>query len=182
MGILIMYYPIKLSKDIKTQENIMKRKLLLHRGMTLTELLIALMVVSLVTVALVMGAVSAAKVYKESTQLFEAETLCGTILTYLEDEFRYGSNIRLDDGLVVFDSQTFGNGVSVSILDGKVLIGGNQLLGDAAYTSRVKVLSEKDDFNISYDNENEQVIIKVAVGSNKGTYVQHTVRVRPINS
>ncbi len=172
----------------------MRKKLRSSKGMTLTELLVALAIVALIGVSLTVGISSAAKVYRDSTRLYEAETLCGTILTYLEDEFRFGRNIRNEpstpgsDPKVIFDSQVFGNDVKVIIEDGKVKIGSNSvtpstsfdLLGEGAYTSGLKVIEEK--CKISYDG-NKQVTIKIAVGpDDDNIYADHTVKVVPVDN
>jgi len=168
----------------------MKEKLRSSKGMTLTELIVALAVVSLIGISLTVGVSSAVKVYQDSTQLFEAETLCGTILTYLEDEFRFGRNIDSkkiseEKNEVVFDSQAFGKGVRVIVKDGKILIGkdedtGFDLLSDAAYTSGLRVV--KDECEITYDKKERQVKITIAVGPDDSkAYVTHTVTVVPVD-
>jgi len=160
----------------------MRKKLRSSRGMTLTELLVALMIVSLIGVAMTVGVNGAVKVYRDSTRLYEAETLCGTILTYLEDEFRFGRNVHEESGEVRFDSQAFGNNVAVLVDDdGKIEVGGIQLLSSTAYTSGLKVL--KDECNITYSGG--QVTVKIAVGSGletADTHVEHTVKVAPLES
>ncbi len=172
----------------------MKKKVRSSKGMTLTELLVALMIVALIGAALTVGVNSAVNVYRDSTRLYEAETLCGTILTSLEDEFRFGRNIRNQtvgsDTEVLFDSQTFGNNVKV-IVDGngKIMIGpaedsSYQLLNNKAYTSGLKVLKDtatKDNYDISYDASTKQITIKITVGSDiTDASVTHTVTVAPL--
>ncbi len=166
----------------------MKKKLRSSKGMTLTELLVALMIVSLIGVALTTGVNSAVKVYRDSTRLYEAETLCGTILTGLEDEFRFGRDIREQtagsDTEVIFDSKTFGNDVKVIVDDeGKIKIGQEslnfQLLNDKAYTSGLKVLKEK----CKIDYSDGKVTVKIAVGSgDAGPCVEHEVTVAPLEN
>ncbi len=157
----------------------MREKLRSSKGLTMVELLVTLMVVSLIGVSLTAGINSAVTVYRDSTRLFEAETLCGTILTYLEDEFRFSRNIRNAGGGVVFDSQTFGNDVRVSVEDGKILVGDLPLLGTKAYTSGLKVSEE--DCEIDYDEAKDQVSITIAVSSDvTKARVEHTVTVTPV--
>jgi len=166
----------------------MRKKLHSSKGMTLTELLVALMIVGLIGVSLTVGVNSAVKVYRDSTQLYEAETLCGTILTCLEDEFRFARNIRNEtvgsDTVVHFDSQVFGDDVEVAVTDGKIEIGNAaakyKLLSDSVYTSGLK--ASKTNCAISYAADKKQVTIKVAVGpSDTSTYVEHTVTVTPVD-
>ncbi len=167
----------------------MKKKLRSSKGMTLTELLVALMIVALIGVALTTGVNSAVKVYRDSTRLYEAETLCGTILTSLEDEFRFGRDIRRQttgsDTEVLFDSQTFGNDVKVLVdAEGKITIGPAEgsslpLLNSKAYTSGLKVLKEK----CRIDYSGGKVTVKIAVGSEAaGTCVEHEVTVAPLEN
>ncbi len=159
----------------------MKKKLRSSQGMTLTELLVALMIVALIGVALTTGVNSAVNVYRDSTRLYEAETLCGTILTSLEDEFRFGRNVRNQtvggDTKVLFDSQTFGNNVEVLVDEGKIKIGSFQLLNDKAYTSGLKVLESKIDYS------GGQVTVTIAVGSGTADpCVEHEVKVAPLEN
>ncbi len=160
----------------------MKKKLRSSQGMTLTELLVALMIVALIGVALTTGVNSAVNVYRDSTRLYEAETLCGTILTSLEDEFRFGRDIRKDGETVRFDSQIFGNDVEVLVDDeGKITIGQEgssfQLLNDKAYTSGLKVLESKIDYS------GGQVTVTIAVGSGTADpCVEHEVKVAPLEN
>jgi len=171
----------------------MKKKLRSTRGMMLTELIIALAIVSLIGVALTAGINGAVKVYRDATRLYEAETLCGTILTYLEDEFRFGRNIQEAGGAVTFDSQLFGSGVQAFVDDqGKVRIGtgpsgtdkGYKLLADTAYTSGLKLEDTgcKIEYTAGTGGTDGEVKITVAVSSDiTGISVEHTVTVAPLS-
>ncbi len=168
----------------------MKKKLRASRGMTLTELLVALLIVGLIGVALTTGVSSAAKVYRDATRLYEAETLCGTILTALEDEFRFSQNITTAAGTTTvqsYDSPTFGYGVHV-YLDKKIYVGSNEashadtnkLLADSAYTSDLIVPA--DGCEITYDEITKRVTIKLTVKSEaSGGSVTHEVTVTPVD-
>jgi len=160
----------------------MREKLRASKGLTMVELLVTLMIVSLIGLSLTAGINSAVTVYRDSTRLFEAETLCGTILTCLEDEFRFSRNIHKNAaGEAVFDSQTFGGEVKVSVEEGKILIGGFPLLGDKAYTSGLRVLEE--DCKIDYNEAKDQVSITIAVSSDvTKARVEHTVAVTPVGN
>lgn len=162
-----MFYPTRCG-------NRMKKKLRSSRGMTLTEVVMALAIVALLGVALTTGINGAVKVYRDATRLYEAETLCGTILTYLEDEYRFGRNIQSDG---TFDSQAFGNSITPEIdTNGQIKLGGSKLLVDTAYTSRLKV-SKCD---VKY--EDGKVTIAVSVSSETtGVQVDHSVTVAPLN-
>lgn len=180
----------------------MRKKLHSSKGMTLTELLVALAIVALIGMSLTVGVSGAAKIYRDSTQLFEAETLCGTILTYLEDEFRFGRNIRNEtvgtETKVIFDSQVFGSDAEVIVEDGKVKIQNKSsdlgsasakfdLLGDKAYTNGLQVLEKECIYTEAANpGEKDKVTITIAVGpagtdDSDDAYVSHTVTVSPID-
>jgi len=163
----------------------MRKKLRSSKGMMLTELLVALAIVALIGVSLTVGVSSAAKIYRDATRLSEAETLCGTILTCLEDEFRFSSNIRTKPGTETvdyFNSQVFGEDVQITCEDGKIKIGGIEkfdLLTDSTYTSGLKVSK----CEISY-NDKGQVKIKIGVGPKETNkiYAEHEVTVTPVGN
>jgi len=159
--------------------------------MMLTELLVALMIVSLIGVSLTVGVNGAAKVYRDATRLYEAETLCGTILTCLEDEFRFARNIQyggVDNTVTAYDSLTFGNSVSV-VVDGadnkgKIHIGSgtnSALLGDGAYTSGLvaaqPVIKRLED---AHGQVSIEITVKVTSDMTHAA-VEHTVTVFPLN-
>jgi len=171
----------------------MREKLRSSKGMTLTELIVALAIVGLISISLSVGVSSAAKVYRDATRLSEAETLCGTILTYLEDEFRFSRNTRMEkDGEtseLVFDSQVFGKDVRVKVDDkGRIKLVGKEksidngfdLLSNTAYTSGLRVLIGENDFKIK-KADNGLVEITITVGTDEGkAYASHTVTVAPV--
>lgn len=178
--------------------NGMRKKLRSNRGMTLTELIVALAIVSLIGVSLTVGVNGAAKVYRDATRLYEAETLCGTILTALEDELRFGTNFQPDETtnmLVTYESPVFGGGMCVNLDGDKIYIGSgdsNKLLSDKSYTSQLKV--SKCDVKCTgtkTDPEGNKTVTKleITVGvtdpyntDDSTNYVEHTVTVAPVNS
>lgn len=107
-------------------------------GMTLAETLTALAVFAILSVALVVGTTAAWKVYQKAVVASEARTLQSTLTQSLTDELHYARNIRVVDGKVVYDSETFGLGASVTSKDGKLQIGAGtktyDLLPAKAYT------------------------------------------------
>lgn len=110
-----------------------------RRGMTLAETLTALAVFAILSVALVVGTTAAWKVYRKAVVASEARTLQSTLIQSLTDELRYAENIRTVGGAVVFDSETFGLGASVTASNkGRIQIGPYDLLPEKAYTKGLK--------------------------------------------
>lgn len=106
------------------------QKLRSRRGMTLTELLAALLILSLVTVGVAAGVGASLRIYRQATEASDAQMLASTLSTALMDELRYARDIQ-DSGS--FTSDTFGENSSVEAAYGRVKVGGQDLLTDAAY-------------------------------------------------
>jgi len=123
------------------------KKLRSRQGMTLAETLTALAVFSILSVVLVIGINAAWKVYQKAVVAGEARTLQSTLVQSLSNELRYASNIQTkSSGTVSFDSETFGQGVSVSANCGRVQIGvgthSYDLVPAKAYTDGLKAMAE----------------------------------------
>lgn len=99
-----------------------RKKLRSRRGLTLAETLTALAIFAILSVALVIGTTAAWKVYEKAVVASEARTLQSTLTQALTNELRYARNIHDNGGTVTFDSETFGEGVSVNSESGKVQI------------------------------------------------------------
>lgn len=169
----------------------LRNKLRCKAGITYTSTLTAFAVLALVGAAMTMGIHSALHIYRDVTALSSSEILAGTILTALEDEFRFAENIKSkDDGSVVaYDSAVFGDGVAIFYKDdgkddGQVRIGktdskGLRLLSSRSYLDGL--LKAHVETKLKSD---KSVTITVRVGPNPPdvTYAKHQVTVRPINS
>lgn len=146
----------------------MKHKLRSRRGMTLSEVLMAMLILSLVTVGMAAGIGASLRVYRQATEASDAQMLASTLSTALMDELRYARDIQADGS---FTSDTFGEGVSVDLTDGHVEVGGAKLLSDAAYAKltikkigETKPVSFEDDvFKVAFEiyNSTENAIQKV---------------------
>lgn len=129
-----------------------RKKLRSRRGLTLAETLTALAVFAILSVVLVQGVTAAWKVYQKAMIASEARTLQSTLTQALSNELRYADNIRQEDGKLFFDSETFGQGVSVQSSDGKIQVGGGEkaydLLPAKAYTGGLEA-----EANLAYDQD-----------------------------
>lgn len=139
-----------------------RTKLRSRRGLTLAETLTALAIFAILSVVLVYGTTAAWKVYRSAVTASEARTLQSTLSQALTSELRYAQNIRNDGTDVVFDSDVFGDGVSVRSLDGRVQIGTDakayDLLGEKAYTSGLKANAE-----VTYDRDNGLFTVELTI-------------------
>ncbi len=127
-----------------------RKKLRSRRGLTLAETLTALAIFAILSVALVIGTTAAWKVYEKAVVASEARTLRSTLTQALTNELRYARNIHSSGGTVTFDSETFGEAVSVDSESGKIQIQKGDkkydLLPEKAYTKGLGAKAE-----IAYD-------------------------------
>ena len=112
----------------------MKKKLRSRRGMTLTETLMALLIASLVSIAVAVGIASAARVYRDSVAPSESQLLSATLSQAMMDELRYARHITSTEP-PTFDSENFGSGAafSVNTETGRLQLGGQDLVGSGTY-------------------------------------------------
>lgn len=108
----------------------MRKKLRSRRGLTLAETLTALAVFSILSVALVQGTHAAWKVYRKAVISSEARTLQSTLAQALSNELRYAANIQVSGESLTFDSDTFGERVSVQSDGGRIRIAQNKAEGE----------------------------------------------------
>jgi prepilin-type N-terminal cleavage/methylation domain-containing protein len=114
----------------------MKQKLKSKRGFSLSEMLMVLLIMSLVGAAIGVGISAGARAYIDVTDSSEASILCSTLATELMDELRFAQDIQTgtDDALTSYTSQKWGTNVAIAAADGRVTIGGKQILDEEAYT------------------------------------------------
>ena len=88
----------------------MKGKLISRRGVTLSELLVTIAVLGILTVAVSSGILSSLKVYQTSKDLSHSQMLASTLSQALMDELRFAGDIVTDeeDGLLSYTSPSVG--------------------------------------------------------------------------
>ncbi len=153
-----------------------RKKLASKGGLTLTEVLVAVLIFALLSIVILYGTTAALRVYRKGVMASEARTLTATLTQSLSNELRYAQNIRVaGDGTVTFDSRAFGADATVKNEGGRVQIrsGGESydLLGESAYTSSlqatVKITYENGLFTIDLTVSNAYVnqVTQLRVGS-----------------
>ena len=150
-------------------------KLRSRRGMTLTEVLVALLILSLVTVGVAAGVGASVRVYRQATEASDAHMLASTLSTALMDELRYARDIQADGS---FTSDTFGEGSSVEVSDGRITVGGEKLLSDAAYAG----LRVKDSITVTYAGGVFHVELTVQSGTEDRDIRTVSFAVRALNA
>ena len=153
----------------------MKHKLRSRRGMTLSEVLVALLILSLVTVGVATGVSASLRVYRQATESSDAQMLASTLSTALMDELRYARDIQADGS---FTSDTFGEGSLVGVTDGRITVGGEKLLGDAAYAG----LRVKNSITVTYAGGVFHVELTVQSGTEDRDIRTVSFAVRALNA
>lgn len=140
------------------------KKLRSRKGFTLTELMVAIVVLGLLTLAVSVGTSASLQVYYQTTTLSESQVLASTLSQAITDELRFAGEIKTDpDGaLLSYTSRYYGKDVSLSCDSaGKVLVGATPLIGDGAYTSFTAAL------DVAYEDGSEcfQVVLTLFQGT-----------------
>ena len=109
-----------------------KKKLRSRRGVTLTEMLVTVIIIGLMTAGVATGISASLNVYHESTQLSDAQTLSATLAQAVMDELRYATNVSGD--APTYDSMNYGeDAVIAPNADGRLAVNGIELIGSGAY-------------------------------------------------
>ena len=112
---------------------VMKKKLRSRRGVTLTEMLVTVIIIGLMTAGVAAGISASLNVYRESTQLSDAQTLSATLAQAVMDELRYATNVK-DGDAPIYDSMNYGEGATIAPnADGRLAVNGIELVGSGAY-------------------------------------------------
>jgi len=153
----------------------LRDKLSSRRGMTLTELLAAVLILALVAAGVVTGVNTSLRVYRRSVALSDAQTLSSTLSIALMDELRYAREPGGSE-TAVFTSSTFGPSVSVgSAPEGHVTVGGKELIGGGAYAGLTA------EAGVYYENGLFSVTVKVRRAAGGQVIQAVDFSVRPLN-
>ncbi len=169
-----------------------------NKGMTLTEVLCATLLVALVSLCLATGVRLASKEFTSSIRLSEAQELYATLESLLTNELRYTSDIQLKNNNEVdtFFSVTYAlkeaktrlysldeNG-NVTTDYGQLAMGDeesnayNRLLGNGSYTNKLGAKAK-----ITYDKDHSLFTVDLEIGVIGGkAVVQKTFDVRAMNN
>lgn len=112
----------------------MKKKLSCRSGFSLSEMLMVVAILALVSAAGAAGASGVLASRNNMIQAADAEILGSTAAQVIADELRFGQNISISGEYVHLDSTSFGEGIDLKLDGGKLIAGGNQILGAKAYS------------------------------------------------
>lgn len=120
----------------------MKKPSRRRAGFTLTELLTAMLLLSLLTLGTVTGVNAAVHTHRRAQALAECGTLSSTLLQAMQDQLRYARAVTVTDNgaALTFTSRDFGADARLAAHDGHLAVnaGGQTyaLISEAAYTGQ----------------------------------------------
>lgn len=128
------------------------KKLIDRRGMTLTELLCAIVVLLLVSALLVVGVNFSLRTFRDSMATSEAQTLRSTLTAAISDKLRYCTVDVVDGQLFIHgvgkvDEDEQGEVFHVDDATGQLYLGETKLLGAASYPEGLRLSK----FTMRYD-------------------------------
>ena len=146
------------------------RKLKSNRGFSLSELLIALIIVSIMTVALTVGVSSSLRVYQEAVRHAEERTLLSTLSEAIINELRNDAVIVDESGIIQeYISQNFGTFNEIQLVEGEVFAGAKtgdpkRLIGSGSYSNHTLIVKE---LSITYNKTAGSYTVSIALEPGK---------------
>lgn len=155
----------------------MKKNRRSRRGFTLAETMIALLVVSLVSMTVAVGVAASGRVYHQAVTVSESQLLASTLTAAIENELRYASDIQ---GVAspTFYSEKYGSGVSFGTDEGQITLGGYKLIGSGAYSTNTNQ-TKSADIQVSWNGTQFEVCLTIFKGQQQLQQVEMSVT--PLN-
>lgn len=154
----------------------LKCKLASRRGVTLSEMLVTVAILGLVTLAVSVGISSALRVYNQSVTLSDAQTLTSTLSQAIMDELRYARDIDDKQNPIQFTSMNYGlDAAFAADAEQHITVGGKPLVGSGAYAG-LGAGAE-----ISYDSSTRCFTVKLTIFQGTEALRLNTFSVRALN-
>lgn len=151
------------------------KKLRSQSGMTLTEMLCALVVLMLISSLLAVGVRFAVQTYRTSMADSQAQMLCSTVTTAIADKLRYCSGVTSEDGKVFIkdigsvESDEQGSFFQVDGDTGQIVMQSGsekkQLLGAKSYPRGLKIRELK----VAFSDTDRRFAVSFDVTDTAGT-------------
>ena len=164
----------------------LRRKMDSQSGLTLVELLITILLITLAGGVIVATIDLATKQFQELTQDSDAQLLCSALSLYVQNELTYAGDVRTVNGQVTFTdhARNLGTGCYFDTKDGRLVVhyGGSEYeaVGTGTYggTRSHKKLAETH--TVTYEGGVATVTIEVRAAGETRVLASNTFLVRPI--
>ena len=174
-----MIFPKKRKKSAFSRKNRVQNKLRSRRGMTLMEMLCAVVGVILISGLLTTGIQLSVRTFRRCMAFSQAQTLSSTLTTAITDKLRYCGTVT-GDGKSIF-IQDVGNVESGAFTvddQGQVLLGTQKLLGKKTYAQGVRVRG----LDLGYSSAERMFTVSFDITDGGDTVLAHSdFRVKRIN-
>lgn len=139
----------------------MREKLNSESGLTLVEMLAAVVVLILLGLLLNTGLQMAMSTYRTIVTQSEVELLLSTAVDAISDDLRYARNVAEDgaDGFT-YTSDSFGENARFGLDNGQIMVNGKRLLSTGAYG--LNGAYQVQEMKISYTQPNFTIELTVA--------------------
>lgn len=179
------------------------RRLRAQSGLTMLELLITIVLITLAGGVIVATSDIAVRQFREQTQSADAQLLCSSLSLFVQKEATYAGSLRMDGGTLKFTDHVHDLGPGCSLVcveeaenaesgrpelneaaEGRLALKYDdgayyEAVGTGAYTSRHKELKAKLT-TLSYAGGRVQIKIEVLDGKTGNTLAESSFSVKPI--
>lgn len=152
------------------------KKLRCKKGFTLSELLVTVVMLAILTLAVAVGISSSIRVYHQSVTISEAGILSSTLCQAISDELHYAKEIDASGGTVKFLSDNYGRKTSITTnADGRLMVGTYPLIGNSAYTHL------NADVAITYSDAAKSFDVTLIIKEKNNVVSTRSFQISPLN-
>lgn len=156
------------------------KKLRNNSGMTLTELLMAILIVSISTALVGVGIRLAVNSYKACMEASQAQMLCSTLTADISDKLRFSGTVKETNGKIdeIFIQELGKVAVFDINRDGILELDGRPIINSGAYPRGLKLKG----FSIKFNSTTNIFTVKFDVVNDKNkTVISQEFQVKRIN-
>lgn len=140
----------------------MRKKLNSESGLTLVEMLAAVVILILLGLLLNTGLQMAMSTYRAIVAQSEVELLLSTAVDAITDELRYARDVSVSGTDFTYTSDSFGEKASFGLKDGQITVKDKRLLSTGAYGLNGAYVVTEENMSIKYNEPNFTIELTVA--------------------
>lgn len=157
------------------------RKLRAKGGLTVLELLVTVLLVTLIGGIITATVDLAAKQFRDRTLESDAQLLCSALSLFVQSELTYAGDMEIGDSPAFTDhTHNLGPGCSFAINEGRLVLqypgGSYELVGTGSYRGRNKALTAEQ--SIYFDGA--KAVVKIDILSDGKSLASNEFKVQPV--
>lgn len=160
-------------------------KLRSKKGFTLTEMLISVLLLGLVSVMVTVMTSAILDSTVTMREIAQAEILGSEALDNIQGQLRVAGNVTVDSGVVMFDIDDANKNYVFGIDDGKIVLGKKEdgvLKGDLLFDGVSYGNLRVTELNFSGDKARQIIEISLEISFGEKTLWKGSVTVKPLNN